>query len=191
VIGATAGTSYTYTLVAHSPAGDSVASAASNAVTASDPEVPATAPLGAPTTLTTTDGVLTQLAAGQQVSVIGTGFAAYSTATIIIYSTPIILGTITADAHGDFTDPVTVPTSLAVGSHNLVASGVDPAGATHQIRMPITVEATSIALPIAALPIAALPFTGAPTLQLAIGGILLAGVGLLLTHAARRRMPSS
>jgi titin len=186
VIGATAGTSYTYTLVTHSPAGDSVASAASNAVTASDPKVPATAPLAAPTTLTTTDGVLTQLAAGQQVTVIGTGFAAYSTATIIIYSTPIILGTITTDAHGDFTDPVTVPASLAVGSHNLVASGVDPTGATHQIRMPITVDATSTALPTTAL-----PFTGAPTLQLAIGGILLAGVGLVLTHAARRRMPSS
>ncbi len=186
LIGATAGTTYTYTVVAHSPAGDSTSSADSSEVVAADPAIPATAPLSAPTTLTTTDGVLTKVDPGQRVKVIGTGFAAYSTATIIIYSTPIVLGSVTADAHGNFTKLVTVPTTLAAGSHNLVASGVDPAGAVHEIRMPVKIFATATSSNGSSD--GTLAGTGTPILQLIIWAAFAASLGaLFLVVGGRRR----
>ena len=85
------------------------------------------------------EGVLSEVCPGQQITVVGRGFLPYSSATVIIYSSPVLLGTAVTDAHGAFTEKVTVPTDLEAGAHNLVASGVDLAGATHLIRMPVTV----------------------------------------------------
>jgi LPXTG-motif cell wall-anchored protein len=143
VIGATDGISYTYTVVANSPAGSSAASAASNAVVASAPVVPASTPTSAPTTLTTTDGELTEVRPGQQITVLGEGFLPYSSVSVILYSSPVVLGTAVTDGSGAFTKKVTIPTDLQAGTHNLVASGVDQAGATHLIRLPVTVATAS------------------------------------------------
>ncbi|MBV9822383.1 MAG: fibronectin type III domain-containing protein [Actinobacteria bacterium] len=140
VIGATDGVSYTYTVVANSPAGPSVASPASAELVASAPVIPGSAPTTAPTTLTTTEGVLTEVRPGQQITVLGTGFLPYSSVSIIVYSSPVLLGAAVTDSHGAFTKKVTVPTDLEAGSHNLVASGVDQAGATRLIRMPVTLS---------------------------------------------------
>ena len=182
VIGTTAGVTYTYTVVANSPAGDSAGSATSNAVGGAAPAVPTTAPLDAATTLTTTDGVLAQVEPSQQITVIGSGFLPYSTVTIIIYSAPIVLATVTTNSIGSFSQPVTLPASLAAGLHNLVASGVDPNGAIHLIRMPVTYSVVAIA--------SALPNTGAPAFQLTILATVLATTGLLLITVGRRRRPT-
>jgi hypothetical protein len=183
VIGATAGVSYTYTVVAHSPSGDSAESAASEPITAMPPTVPAEAPSSAPTTLTTTEGKLSHVDPGQQITVVGTGFAPYSSVSIIFYSASIVLGTAVTDADGDFTKQVTVPSSLEPGSHNLVAAGVDSTGAVHMIRMLVTVKATSPA-PGAG---GQLPITGAPVLALAIWSGLISAVGVgLVVYAGRR-----
>jgi titin len=187
VIGSTVGVSYTYTVVAHSPAGDSVASPESSPVTSAAPVVPPTVPLAAPTTLTTTDGVLSKVDTGQVITVVGTGFLPFSTATIIVYSDPIVLGTAVTDANGDFTKPVTVPSSLAVGAHNLVASGVDPDGQVRQIRMPVTVQVTAASTPAGTVAGSALPNTGAAVLQLAALAVALTAAGIGLVAYARRR----
>ncbi len=198
VIGATNEVVYTYTVVANSPAGPSAASVASNPVVASAPVVPATAPTSAPTTLTTTDGVLTQVRPGQQVTVLGEGFLPYSSVTIIVYSSPIVLGTAVADGAGAFVKTVTVPADLEVGSHNLVASGVDLAGKTHLIRMPVTVAAASSggsggsgsgtgAEGGEGSAGGSLPNTGVQLARLAIWTGLITGAGFMLIASGRRR----
>ncbi|GLL08118.1 beta strand repeat-containing protein [Dactylosporangium matsuzakiense] len=180
IIGATAGVSYTYTVVAHSPTGDSAASPASNAVTAAQPDVPATVPLSAPTTLTTTDGTISTVAPAQQITVLGTGFAPYSTASVILYSAPVVLGTAVTDATGSFTKTIAIPPALSAGDHNLVAAGVDPAGNVHQIRMAVTVQTSAAAG-------SPLPVTGPAVAVLAIwAGLITAAGASLLVYGSRK-----
>jgi hypothetical protein len=144
VLGAVAGQSYTFTVVTHLISGaDSVPSAASPPVTATAPAVPVVAPLSAPTTLSTTSGQVTSVLPSEPITVVGTGFAAYSTATVIIYSTATVLAQVTTDSHGDFSVPVVVPAGLEFGAHNFVASGVDPSGRAHVLRLPVTISAAS------------------------------------------------
>ncbi|WP_212997407.1 IPT/TIG domain-containing protein [Winogradskya consettensis] len=143
VIGGVAGTSYTVTVVASGPGGASGPSLASNAVVPTEPETPATVPTDVPLTLTTDKGKLSLAVPSQQIIVIGTGFAPFSTATVTIYSTPIELGQVTTDSNGDFAAPVTVPAGLAAGEHTFLAVGVDPAGAPRKMALPVTVAPTS------------------------------------------------
>lgn len=195
VIGATDGVTYTYTVVANSPAGPSAESAASQEMVASAPLVPASAPTSAPTTLTTTDGVLTQVHPGQQITILGEGFLPYSSVTIILYSSPVVLGTAVADGAGAFVRKVSIPADLEPGSHNLVASGVDLAGATHLIRMPVTAKAASSGGSAGSGGAGSgdgsaggsLPNTGVQLARLVIWTGLTTGAGLMLIASGRRR----
>lgn len=146
VIGAVAGTPVTFTVVTHTNHGDLPRSAASVAVTPSSPVVLATPPPAAPTTLTTSKGAVSTVTVGEKLTVTGTGFAPYSTAVVAIYSTPTVLATVRADASGAFSADVTIPTTLAAGSHHLVAYGVEPGGAVRSIQLAVAVPATTRAL---------------------------------------------
>jgi CshA-type fibril repeat protein len=143
VMGGVAGTSYTVTVTAHSSTGNSTASEPSNAVTPTGPPVPDSPPPSVPLTLTTDKGQIALATPGQDIIVIGTGFAPYSTATVIIYSTPIPLGTVTTDGSGSFSVPVTIPAGLDPGAHTFLAAGIDPAGGTRQLALPVTVAPSS------------------------------------------------
>jgi sugar lactone lactonase YvrE len=179
VIGGTAGTAYTYTVVAHSAAGDSAASVASNSVTPLSPSVASSAPTSASTTLTTNLGAISEAQPGEALTVIGTGFLPYSTATIVVYSSPVVLATVVTDANGDFSKPVTIPATLEVGSHNLVAFGVDLAGATRTLRLPFAITS--------------LPTTGvdaAPVLWAALILLIVGGSTVLFASRVRRRKHS-
>ncbi|AGL14729.1 fibronectin type III domain-containing protein [Actinoplanes sp. N902-109] len=206
VIGAAAGTSYTYTVIAHSPQGDSVASSTSEPVVAEFPEVPAQAPGNAPATLTTTEGRLTEVEPGRTITLVGTGFAPHSTVTALLYSDPVTLGSVVTDAAGSFTKEITVPAELDAGTHQLVASGVDPDGSRRMIRMPVRVQAEpttpdspvppgSPATPDSpAAPSSGgseLPRTGAPVAVLASWAALIMGAGLGLVVASRVQSRSS
>ncbi|HKT02392.1 MAG TPA: hypothetical protein VJT31_22915, partial [Rugosimonospora sp.] len=139
VMGGTAGVTYTVTVIALSSSlGNSDVAGPSNEVTPTGPPVPATPP-GTSLTLTTDKGLITTVSPSEHLVVIGTGFAAYSTAVIVIYSNPVVLGTTVTDAHGDFSKPVTVPASLTAGHHTVVASGVDPRGLPHFLHMGVDV----------------------------------------------------
>jgi hypothetical protein len=171
VLGAVAGTSYTVTVVTHSSTGaDSAASVPLGAVTATSPVVPVVAPLSAPTTLSTSGGPVTSIVPSQPVTVVGTGFAPYSTATVIIYSDPTVLASVTTNGLGDFSAPVTVPVGLQFGEHNFVASGVDPAGQSHVLRLPVTISAAAAAAT-ASHVIAIADNTGGHFLATAIGNV--------------------
>ncbi|MET0493532.1 MAG: OmpA family protein [Actinoplanes sp.] len=143
VLGATSGTTYTVTVTANGPGGSSPASSASNAVTPSTPDVPAVPPSAAPATLTTDKGQIGLAVPGQQITVVGTGFAPRSTTTIILYSAPVTLGTAVTDEAGAFSLSVTIPAGLENGTHTFLASGVNPAGAVRQMALPVTIAPTS------------------------------------------------
>jgi titin len=142
VLSAVAGRQYRVRVVAETAAGLEASSPLSRAVTPRGPAVPATAP-AAPTTLTTDKGKIGLAVPGQAITVIGTGFAPLTTITVMLYSEPITLGTAVTDATGSFALPVTIPAGLDPGAHTFLASGVDPAGATRQMALPVTVAPTS------------------------------------------------
>ncbi|WP_433053393.1 hypothetical protein [Dactylosporangium sp. CS-033363] len=180
VMGGTAGTTYTVTVVSNNALGDSLAAGPSNEVTPQAPAVPSTPP-DTNLTLTTDQGLINTAKPGQDIVVIGTGFMPYSTATIVVYSQPLELGTVVTDAQGNFSKPVRVPPDLVVGAHSLVAAGIGPNGQPHSLKMAITVQAQSASsgsgnLAVTGAPIAAM-------LQLGLATVL--GGGSLL-FATRR-----
>jgi CshA-type fibril repeat protein len=177
VLGAVAGTPVSFTVLARSATAHSVPSASSNSVTPTAPTVPPAAPSSAPVTLTTDQGQIGLASPGQDITVIGTGFAPFSTASVIIYSTPTNLGSTTTDASGSFSLPVTVPGNLAVGAHTFLASGVDATGSARMMALPITVAPTE------AGGTGGGPGTGTGTLPIPHGGTitLLDGAGLPAT----------
>ncbi|WP_433206283.1 putative Ig domain-containing protein [Dactylosporangium sp. CS-047395] len=183
VLGAVAGTPTTVTVVANAPTGDSAASTASAAVTATAPVAPATPPAPTTTTTLTTDrGNIEQLAAGEQITFIGSGFAPHSTVVITLYSTPQTLGTVTTDGNGAFSAPITVPADLATGAHTVSAQGAAPDGTVRTMALAVTVAAAADAPASSpALAVTGTDLSGPLTL-----GLLLLAVGLGLFLGGRR-----
>ena len=204
VLGGEAGVDYTVTVVPIAADGQEGApGTATTTGTVAPPSVPAAPPSDAPLTLTTTDGPITTAEPGQQITVIGTGFLPYSTATIVIYSTPVVLGTATTDGAGAFRKTVTIPRDLEAGSHSLLAYGVDPAGNEHSIRLDVTVAAAAgvpgtVGAP-AAVETSAVRSSGSlastgstiEPLPIALGGgaLLVVGAALMLGARSRRSRP--
>jgi titin len=183
VIGGAAGTGYTFTVAANTRSGDSAASAPSNVVTPLSPPVPPAPPADASPTLQTPDGQPAQLAPGAELVLLGTGFAAHSTAKFTLYSKPIVLGTAVTDGAGRFTvRGIKLPAGLAPGKHTLVASGVDPDGKVHRVSMTFLVKAAATP---ADEPDESLPTTGAAATPLALLGFVLLVGGVWLV---RRRV---
>jgi hypothetical protein len=127
--------------------------------------------------LTLPPGAKSSVAAGKTITVSGSGYAPFSTVTVLIYSTPQILTTVVTDGTGSFSVEVTVPAGLAAGQHHLVAAGVDPSGELRYLTLPVTVTGGG----------AALAYTGADVVVPAIGGLLAVLVGAGLLFVARRR----
>ena len=144
VLGASSETPYTVTVVAHSSTGDSVPSTAPAAVTPRAPSIPSTLPTTAGPVLTTDQGQIGLATAGQTVNLIGSGFAPYSTVTLAMYPGATDLGDLTAGATGGFSQRVTLPGPLAVGSHTLLATGVDPSSSARQISLPLIVATDTL-----------------------------------------------
>lgn len=138
----------------------------------------------APSTVPESDGDLVLPAgatasvdAGKTITITGSGYAANTSVTILLYSTPQILTTVVTDGNGSFTATVTVPAGLAVGQHTLVAAGLAPDGTMRYVTLPITVTAGG----------AMLANTGADVTAPALGGLAAVVVGAGLLVAARRR----
>jgi hypothetical protein len=122
------------------------------------------------------DGATASVPAGKTITVSGSGYAPFSTVTVLIYSQPRILTTVVADGNGDFTVTVTVPADLAPGQHTLVASGLDTLGNLRFVTLPVTVVG--------------LAATGADIAVPAIGGLAALAAGGALIVVARRRKVS-
>ncbi|WP_433040426.1 putative Ig domain-containing protein [Dactylosporangium sp. CS-033363] len=201
VLGAVAGQTYTVTVVANTAGGPSQASAPSDPVTVAAPVPPAQAPDTA-LTLTTDKGDISTATPGDEITVIGTGFAPHSTASVTVYSTPQPLGTVTTDGTGSFSLQITVPPSLEAGQHHVVAMGVAPDGTTRAMKLSVAVSAATITdppmpavPPVPAVPATpampaggggTLPVTGRDVLQLALAALAGLVAGTMLVTVSRR-----
>ncbi len=117
---------------------------------------------------------------GQTITVSGTGYAPFSTVTVLVYSTPTVLGTAVADENGAFTFTGKLPAGLAAGSHTLVAAGVDANGDPRYLTMAVTVAGSTTGS-------GGLAYTGADVAVPAIGGLAALAIGGGLVVAGRRR----
>jgi alpha-L-fucosidase len=74
-------------------------------------------------TVTNTFPVITAITQdANTVLVTGSGFPANTEATVDLHSTPVVLGTLTADANGAFSKAFTIPCSVEAGSHTVTAT---------------------------------------------------------------------
>jgi hypothetical protein len=176
VIGAQAGVTYTVTVVALSAAGPSAASIPSAAVMPTSP-VLAAEPPDTDLPLVTGDGAISTAAPGQDLVMIGDGYAPDSTVTIAVYSSPIVVATATADEDGVFEQSVTVPASLSLGSHSFVAAGVGPDGAVRALRLDLTIAEAGAG--------AGLPVTGPAIFWLMVSGFTVTLLGIALRSVRR------
>jgi hypothetical protein len=96
--------------------------------------------------------------AGAQVTISGTGFLPGSTVELVVYSTPVKLGTAVVLAEGTFSAAVTVPANLTNGIHHLVATGVDVNGNVRNLVVEVTVSGGTAVLALTGFSALLLPF---------------------------------
>ena len=92
------------------------------------------------------DGALqvsdTTVRPGQAVTVTGHGFDDGSEIIVMLLSTPRELGRTTANADGDFTIDIRIPSDVT-GTHTIRAEGTAPDGSSRVLAIPITIENTA------------------------------------------------
>lgn len=116
---------------------------------------------------------------GGSLLVTGNNFVPNEGITLLLHSTPVTLGTTTADSIGTFSITVTIPTNTSPGVHQIVAAGATGDSATTTL----TVEGT---VPVAAT--SGLAFTGADVAAVSgIGALALALGGVLILVSRRKR----
>jgi titin len=180
MLGAAFGETYTVSVVALSADGESPASASSGPVIPSAPTVSSTPPV-TDLPLDTSDGDISAAAPGQQIVMIGSGYAPFSTVTIAVYSDPMVLATVTTDETGSFRQAITVPDGLAIGSHSFVAAGVDKDGKPRALRLDVTIAAQSSDGSTGGTNSGTLPITGP-----AVVWLIVVGFGVTVAGAALR-----
>jgi hypothetical protein len=118
--------------------------------------------------------------AGAELTLRYSGFQPGEQVTVVMRSTPVTLGTFTADAAGTLTAEVTIPTSAETGTHTLTLSG--PVTGDHVLRFRLTAAAQDRAT-------VAAPAADGTDLRLpmAIGGagLVLLVVGALVLYRRR------
>jgi hypothetical protein len=143
-----------------------------------------------------------ELAAGSVLALHGYGYLPRSMVSVVVYSAPVVLTSVEVDGTGSFFTDVTLPADLPAGEHTLVATGVDPDGATRTLTRAFTVAAPAAApatvVPVAAVPAPPVPaaavpasgglaYTGAYVGAMAIGGAGVLVLGVVLVFLGRRR----
>ncbi len=72
-------------------------------------------------------------------SLSGSGFKANTAITITFHSSPYLVGRTVANAAGEFSATVAVPTAAAPGKHHFEATGMGEAGVTITLVTPVDV----------------------------------------------------
>lgn len=75
----------------------------------------------------------------------GSGFAAGSTVTLFMFSTPVTLGMVTAGADGSYATKALIPAATVPGSHTIQVVGTTANGQSVALSMGVTVKAPSSA----------------------------------------------
>lgn len=114
-------------------------------------------------------------------------FMAGSAVTWTLFSAPVVLGTVDADAQGVSTITTNIPLDTTVGAHRVEATGVDPDGDPLTLVLNISVVAPGQA------PADPLPRTGSsstlPMAQIAVAAIVAGGFLVILTNRRRELAP--
>jgi len=176
---------------------------------------PATTTTKPATTTTTTPATTTTVnpngsvdpstvAPGGVITVTSTGWKPSGQVALTLHSTPVALGTLTADANGKVSGQFTLPADTAVGSHTVELTGTDPQSTARTVDLTVTVAtatpATTIAVaagsggttPTGASTATGLAFTGGPARSLTSAALLMIALGLfLLGQYHRRRTPEA
>ncbi|HVX18454.1 MAG TPA: hypothetical protein VHA73_10530 [Acidimicrobiales bacterium] len=116
---------------------------------------------------------------GVTITCTGSGFGHSLTITIDFHSQAVTVGTVTSDATGAFTAPVTVP-NVAPGAHTITAT--DSAGNTASFAITVPASATG-----STSTGGGLAFTGAEIGMMTGGAALLLALGGLIILASRKR----
>ncbi len=112
----------------------------------------------------------------------GSGFCPLCSITFTLHSNPVVIGTTTANASGDFSATLTIPSNTAPGTHTIVAT--DPDGDTAST----TITVTGATVPVSTVtPSKGLAFTGADIAALSGVGAIALGLGGMLLLTSRRR----
>ena len=88
------------------------------------------------------DGSLVVSAAGG-IPMVGSGFAAGSTVTLFMFSTPVTLGTATVNAAGAYSTTAVIPGSTTTGSHTIQVVGTSTAGQPIALSLGVTVKSAA------------------------------------------------
>ena len=116
--------------------------------------------------------------AGGVARVVGYGFQPGTTTSVWMMSTPLSLGTATAQSDGTFALQIAIPSDLEGMNHTIQVQGVDTRGSSRAIATGVLV-ATRTSLPVTG---------GESGFPMTLGGaLLLSGAGLALTAQTRRR----
>ena len=118
---------------------------------------------------------------GCSLTLSGSGFQPGETVGLTFNSTPVSLGTTTANSSGGFTFSVTIPAGEPAGNHTIVATG-ESSGTTASFAITLTAATTA-----APSPSGGLAFTGADISALVGVGAVVIALGGLLVLASRRR----
>jgi hypothetical protein len=164
---------------------------------------------GATTTTTTPPGPISvdpsQVAPGGSFTVTSTTWLPSSTVAVTLNSTPVSLGSLTADAQGKVTGPFTVPSDTALGEHTVKLAGKDANNGDQTLSVAITVVATTTTTTTAAgttttlsspttttIPSGGgLPYTGSNSRDLASAALLMIALGLFLLGRYYKRLPGT
>jgi hypothetical protein len=123
---------------------------------------------------------------GQPLTFSGSGYTPGEEATATVFSTPILVGTYTADGSGVVTGTFTVP-DLDPGRHTLRVVGTT-SGVIRASSFTVVAEEAGAAPVTPGGPASPLPFTGSDIAKTAgFGSLLLVGGGALLMASKRRR----
>jgi hexosaminidase len=117
-------------------------------------------------------------APGGSDTVTASGYQPGSSATFLIFSSGINVGTATVNADGVVADTVTIPSAFVAGSaHTFEVQGTAPGGTPLTQSAPVTLAGGS----------SGLAFTGAEIAGTVVGGVALIALGTALVLVVRRR----
>ncbi|WP_164701079.1 hypothetical protein [Modestobacter sp. KNN46-3] len=112
-------------------------------------------------------------APGQKITKTLKGFKAFEKVTLVMHSTPVVLGTWDADANGVVTATFTLPAGTALGTHTLAYDGSD--GSHFEETITLTADGKALA------------YTGASVALPLVAGTVLVGAGAGALVLSRRR----
>lgn len=133
-------------------------------------------------------------AGGQPITITGSGWVPGETITLTLHSDPMVLGTTTADASGDWSVTVTIPTSATCGEHTITATGSATNRAADQPKSEshgITITPPCVQPSVSTTPPSSVSVTGVAAMGIgALGVVLLVGGGVMLLLGRRRKASS-